>query len=575
MTKIPPLSPRCLPGPPAIAFLTALLCWFGSASIDAFFNHGKVLGHFFTPSPHDGVVRIVFASVCAAAAWAAVKNPLGRRADDCLSGDLAAVGAMAIIDALGDAVSVQDRSLRVLHQNRAHREAMGDRRGEFCYAAYQHRDTVCPECHLLMCFADGQTHRRETVGTTARGRINVEIVSTPLRNAAGKIVAAIETVRDISERKRAEEKNSGQLAAIEASMEGISILNSDHVFVYVNHALSELYGYASPSDLIGKSWRTLYSEEEVRRFVDEVIGGFNEKGAWRGEAVGTRRDGSKFPQEISLSSTQNGGLVGVVRDITERRRAEEAISSINQDLQVRAQELASANSEMETFCYSLSHDLRSYLTCVYAGAQTLRDLHGRRLDEDGALIVKTILDASEGMEELIEAILVLSRVSKREMCRKKIDLCHIARDVAVHLRVANSGRGVELVLPPELPVNADPHLTKVLLENLLANAWKYTGGVESPLVEFGAEERGGEQVYFVRDNGIGFDMSEAAHLFDPFSRLSNARRFPGTGVGLATVQRIVQRHGGRVWGEGVRDRGAVFYFTLPPDGVPHPVAVKG
>lgn len=484
---------------------------------------------------------------------------------DGLEGDLAAVGAMAIIDALGDAVSIQDRNLRVLHQNRAHRETMGEHRGEFCYAAYRHRETVCPECRLLMCFADGQTRRSETVGTTRQGTINAEIVTTPLRNAAGEIVAAIETVRDISERKCIEEKISEQLAAIEASMEGISILNSDHVFVYVNRALAELYGYDSPADLIGKSWRTLYSEEELRRFMDDVLASFNERGAWRGEAVGTRRDGSRFPQEISLSGTKNGGLVGVVRDITDRRRAEEKIRLINLDLQARAQELASANSEMEAFSYSLSHDLRSYLTCVYAGAQTLRDLHGHRLDEDGTHIVKAILEASEGMEELIEAILVLSRVSKREMCRKTIDLCLIARDVAAHLRVTNPGRKVELLFPSKLTAEADPHLAKVLLENLLGNAWKYTGDVENPRVEFGVEGREGERIFFVRDNGIGFDMSEAAHLFDPFQRLSNARRFPGNGVGLATVQRIVHRHGGRVWGEGVRGRGAAFYFTLLPE----------
>jgi PAS domain S-box-containing protein len=344
-------------------------------------------------------------------------------------------------------------------------------------------------------------------------------------------------------------------AGMDASIDGISILDNRYEYAYLNISHARLYGYDSHAELIGKSWRLFYGDEEIRRFEEEIFPVIWGKGQWRGQAVGRKRDGSAFPQEISLTTIDPGHIVCIVRDITEQKNFEE-------ELERKARELSAANRELEAFSYSLTHDMRGYITRIYSAAQFLRENYPT-LDENGRYLVNIICETSQDMEELVRDMLVLSRIGQCEIRSEKVDLGEIARVIAAELLLAEPGRLVEFSFSPELVAECDPHLLKVALNNLLGNAWKYTRKVPVARVEFGMAEHNGRQAFFVRDNGVGFDMKDAGQLFKPFQRLQSAQEFSGTGIGLATVQRIIQRHGGEVWGEGEPCKGATFYFTLP------------
>jgi signal transduction histidine kinase len=223
---------------------------------------------------------------------------------------------------------------------------------------------------------------------------------------------------------------------------------------------------------------------------------------------------------------------------------------------------------VETFCYSLSHDLRSLLTRIYTASQALRDGYGSSLDRSARYFVQCICEASESMEERIQAMLALSLVTRQEMQRTELDLSAMATEIVQGLQQIESRPALEFVCAPGLKVWGDGRLVRVVLENLLGNAWKYTRKVPQACVEFGCRLAAGSAQFFVRDNGVGFPMHDSHRLFKPFERLHGCE-FPGSGIGLATVQRIVERHGGRIWAEGAVERGATFIFTLSPE-IPPP-----
>lgn len=252
-----------------------------------------------------------------------------------------------------------------------------------------------------------------------------------------------------------------------------------------------------------------------------------------------------------------------MRDISERKRAEEIFNSLYVDLQKKAADLKAVNSELEAFSYTLSHDVRNYLTRISLAAQTLKENLSELLDETGGFLIADIGDACDGMENLIQAILLLSQVSKTDTPHATVDLSALAIEAGNDVRYQYPARQVDFTVQPGLTAVGNRDLLKVMLLNLLGNAWKYTSRTPAAEVTFGSEEQAGEIVFFVRDNGAGFDMHEAEKLFKPFSRLGTALDYKGIGIGLATVQRIVHAHGGEIRGEGEPGKGATFYFTLP------------
>jgi PAS domain S-box-containing protein len=250
------------------------------------------------------------------------------------------------------------------------------------------------------------------------------------------------------------------------------------------------------------------------------------------------------------------------RDVTERKESEEKIKKLNTDLEHRTAQMEAANRELEAFSYSISHDLRAPLRAIDGFSLAVLEDCGERLDADGKDHLRRVRQATQRMAQLIDDILRLSRVSRGEMKRQQVDLSSAAEEIAAELRNSNPERRAEFIIQKGIAASGDKHLLRVVLGNLLDNAWKYTGKRPSSRIEFGAADQAGVPVYFVRDNGAGFDMAYADKLFGVFQRLHRPEEFPGTGVGLATVQRIIHRHGGKIWAEAAPENGATFYFTL-------------
>lgn len=245
----------------------------------------------------------------------------------------------------------------------------------------------------------------------------------------------------------------------------------------------------------------------------------------------------------------------VSTDITERKRADEALR--------RAKEATEdANRELESFSYSVAHDLRAPLRSIDGFSQALLDDWAEKLDAQGKKYLKHVRESAQQMSHLIDDLLALSRLSRGDVRRLQVDLSALAHELVERLQDTEPERRVTVVIHDGVVGHGDPTLLRAVLENLLGNAWKFTAKRELAHIEFGQTSDGARASYFVRDNGAGFDMAYAAKLFGVFQRLHSSDDFEGNGIGLATVQRIIRRHGGRVWAEGAVDRGATFSFTL-------------
>jgi PAS domain S-box-containing protein len=257
---------------------------------------------------------------------------------------------------------------------------------------------------------------------------------------------------------------------------------------------------------------------------------------------------------------------GITEDVTERRLAEGKIRELNAVLESQVEQrtaaLEASLRELESFSYSVSHDLRAPLRGINGFSQLLLEDYGSQLDEEGQGHLKRICAATQRMGDLIDDLLTLARISRTQLNARRVNLSVLAQEIGAELRQIEPDRDVELAIAPDVTVAGDMTLLRILLENLLGNAWKFTKRNPHARIEFGIARQRGRRAFFVRDNGVGFDKTYAHKLFEPFERLHGVEEFPGSGVGLATVKRIVTRHGGRVWADGTPDAGATFYFTL-------------
>ena len=253
---------------------------------------------------------------------------------------------------------------------------------------------------------------------------------------------------------------------------------------------------------------------------------------------------------------------------SELRAAEEELIAMNEQLRSNAFELSSVNKELEAFSYSVSHDLRAPLTNIDGYASILSTDYASKLDEKGNSYLAKLRASAQRMNGLIDDLLQLSRVSKGEIQVQTVDLSVIARTVVERLKMGDPVRNVIITIAPSAPARGDPKLMEIALENLLNNSWKFTSKRKEAMIEFGWMSAGGRTVYFVKDDGAGFEMKYVDRLFGAFQRLHSTSEFPGTGIGLATVRRVITRHGGEVWAEGEVNKGATFYFTL---GEPRPL----
>jgi signal transduction histidine kinase len=251
-------------------------------------------------------------------------------------------------------------------------------------------------------------------------------------------------------------------------------------------------------------------------------------------------------------------------EIAERTQAEEQIDRLNKKLQCRVAELAAVNAELESFCYSVSHDLRAPLRGIDGFSRALLEEFGKDLDPEALQYLHYVREDALRMGQLIDDLLGLSRLTRSKLTFAPVDLSALAETVAKELRRREPARSVTVFIEEGLMAQGDARLLRGALENLLGNAWKFTSQREDAKIEFGITRHNGQAAYFVRDNGAGFDMQYVGKLFGAFQRLHRTSEFAGNGIGLASVQRIIQRHGGRVWAEGAVGQGATFYFNLSP-----------
>jgi PAS domain S-box-containing protein len=406
---------------------------------------------------------------------------------------------------------------------------------------------------------------------------------TALRDAHDAIIGYLLIGTDNTARKQADEalrKNEAQLhAIIENIAEGVLVSDLDGELLYSNRAAKDMHELTGPEKL----------RHNLGDFADTfelcgMEGAVLPRDVWplarilRGEKLhgmelrARRIDGDwrrVFNYGGTLVQDERGQpmlAVLTISDITERRRAADEIHRLNADLERRVVErtaqLQTANHELEAFCYSVSHDLRAPLRSLDGFSQALSEDYTGRLDAQGQNYLSRIRAGSQRMGQLIDDLLNLSRLSRGELNRERVDLSRMAHEVVDELRSAEPQRDAEFLVADGLIVETDPRLLRIVLTNLFGNAWKFTAKQPHARIEFGSTGENGGKEYFTRDNGAGFDQAYSGKLFGVFQRLHAGADFPGTGIGLATVQRIIQRQGGRVWAEGKVGQGATFHFTL-------------
>ena len=378
-------------------------------------------------------------------------------------------------------------------------------------------------------------------------------------------------VRDIAKKKEEEARIRRMATVVKDSNDAITIQDFQGRITAWNHGAELMYGYGEEEALQMniECLTPADKKEEQEELTGRLIAG---EAITSLETQRVTNDGRILDVWMTITKLVDDtgkpiGIASTERDITERKRNEEEIRSLNIDLEKRVQErtaeLAAVNMELESFSRTVSHDLRAPLRRIDGWSLALLEDYGKALDSTASGYLDTIRSEAQSMAELIETLLHLSRVTRGEMVRQGVDLGDVARAIEKDLRQAAPGHDVEFVVAPDVRnVEADPRLVRILLENLLGNAWKFTRNREHPRVELGVYRKESRIIYFARDNGAGFDMAFVERLFQPFQRLHSSDDFPGTGVGLATVQRIVHRHGGTIWAEGEVGKGATFYFTL-------------
>ncbi len=353
-----------------------------------------------------------------------------------------------------------------------------------------------------------------------------------------------------------------QAAIIDQIHDAVVSTDLDGLITSWNQGAERLYGYPA-HEVLGRSVGLLYEDSDF--LWRDVILPLQRQGALELEVQLKRKDGSPVDVLLSLSLLRNEqgepqGMIGYSLDIGARKQTERLLKQ-------RSEELAAANRELEAFAYSVSHDLRAPLRAIDGFSQALLEDYGERLDGPGLDYLRRVRAASQRMAALIDDLLQLSRLTRAPLQPRVLDISSMARDILAELQEQQSGRHVQVEIQPGLQVWGDPGLLRTALQNLLDNAWKYTSKTANARIEVGCEEADAGKVFYVRDNGAGFDMRYADKLFGPFQRLHHPSEYEGTGIGLATVQRIIHRHGGHIWAESSPGQGATFYFSLPPASI--------
>lgn len=362
---------------------------------------------------------------------------------------------------------------------------------------------------------------------------------------------------------------------IHLANDGIILIDEDEkIFVY-NEGAEKVFGHTA-KEILGKSIETLIPYENrkhhhhhIKTFTAASTSSRNMHS--RNQISGLRKSGETFPAEAAISKIKHHNkwvYMVILRDISENHHLMQELEHYKQHLEElveqRTHELQNINKELESFSYSVSHDLRAPLRSIDGFSQALLEDYESQLDDLGQHYLNRLRTASQTMGDLIDNMLILSRVTRHDIQQQTVNMSDIIESIAENLKQQDTSRNVTFKIENDLKTQGDAHLIRIMLDNLIGNAWKYSGKTTHAKIEFGKIRQKGEDVYYIKDNGSGFDMKYASKLFVAFQRLHSAIDYAGSGVGLATVYRIVNRHNGRIWAEAAPDKGATFYFTLNP-----------
>ncbi len=384
----------------------------------------------------------------------------------------------------------------------------------------------------------------------------------------GNIQGSLSSGEDITERRLAEEELGIKDFAFESSLSADSIANNEGFITHANNSFVKIWGYDQANEVLGKTILDFLEDKEEAL---QIIESITSTGRWAGEYRGIKKDGTTFDALAIANAVYDAignqiALYSTVMDITERKQIEQDINKLNKELErrvrVRTEQLEEVNRELESFASSVSHDLRAPLRAIDGFSRILLDKYSDNLSPDAHRYLGLVRNNAADMDTLIDDLLAFSRLTSQEPSRSSVSPKDIVNLILSEREIEIEKRDLELVVGDLPDCQADPALLKRVFVNLVDNAIKFTRDAKLAKIEIGHQQLDGEQVYFIKDNGVGFDMQYAGQLFDVFQRLHRADEFEGTGVGLAIVQRIIRRHGGRVWAEAGVNQGAAFYFTL-------------
>jgi PAS domain S-box-containing protein len=413
---------------------------------------------------------------------------------------------------------------------------------------------------------------KETMLRSKEGKVAIVLLSAQIIKLANRN-CIISSIEDITKRKEVEDELRIQSEIMSHMAEAVYLVRmEDGIIVYTNSKFEELFGYG-PGDMTGKhvSIVNAPTEKSPEQTAIEIMSQLDKKGFWTGEVLNIKKDGTVFWSHANVAifnhSKYGKVLVSVQEDITDRKNAEFQIKKLNEELEVRVIQrtelLEAANKELEAFSYSVSHDLRAPLRSVHGFTKILLEDYEASLDEEGKRICGIISTSATQMGELIDDLLSFSRIGRSSMNPSEIDMKKMAKVVFEGMTSPAERKRIKLKIGKLSGAFGDVTLFGQVWTNLISNAIKYTSKNDVSEINIGSKVDGKMIIYFIKDNGVGFDMQYAHKLFGVFQRLHSEAEFEGNGVGLAIVQRIILKHGGKVWAEGEVGKGATFYFSLP------------
>ena len=491
------------------------------------------------------------------------------------------------VDLDGNCTFINPSALRILGFNSAQ-----DVEGKNIHSKIHHTQrngSPCPDeqCNIYRAFRENQCFHidSEILWRVDGTHFDVEYRSNPIV-VNGKVTGSVASFSDITERKQAEEalriSEEKYRRIFESILDVYAEIGLDGTILEVSPSAQSQTGYPRV-ELLGKNMSSFYATPSDREKLLEQIyrnGQINDY-----ETLMVDKDGNEhfYSYTGKIIMDANGKplkLAGVMRDIAERKQsettrklAEGTLRKAHDELEryrnhleelvaKRTIDLEASNKELETFSYSIAHDLRTPLRAITSFSQILQENINEQLDSENLEILGRIIAAGKNMSQLIDDILELSRITRSNLHFTNVNLSKLANEIIIQLKLSEPNKEVQWNMAKNIMVSGDLQLLNIALQNLIENAWKYTRNTSPALIELGVEKIEGEHAYYIRDNGIGFDMDYQAKLFEPFYRLHSPHEYEGTGIGLATFQRIIQRHGGRVWVKAQKDQGATFYFTL-------------